>query len=60
MQSGTPLTDADRKPWLDALKRRIDEAYAGVKTRYSRVRHSSTPIRITWNATNRSLWNTFT
>ncbi len=28
MQSGTPLTDADRKPWLDALKRRIDEAYA--------------------------------
>jgi gluconokinase len=27
MRGGTPLTDEDRKPWLDAIKRRIDEAY---------------------------------
>ncbi|MCC7406846.1 MAG: gluconokinase [Phycisphaeraceae bacterium] len=28
MASGTPLTDDDRWPWLDALRRRIDEAQA--------------------------------
>jgi len=26
MSAGTPLTDEDRRPWLDALRRRIDEA----------------------------------
>lgn len=26
MKAGTPLTDADRKPWLRALRRRIDAA----------------------------------
>jgi gluconokinase len=26
MRSGTPLTDADRRPWLDALRERIDRA----------------------------------
>jgi gluconokinase len=26
MKGGTPLTDADRKPWLRALRRRIDAA----------------------------------
>ncbi len=25
MRSGTPLTDADRLPWLQAIARRIDE-----------------------------------
>ena len=25
MKSGTPLTDADRLPWLQAIARRIDE-----------------------------------
>src|SRR6478736_4987454 len=28
MRGGTPLNDEDRKPWLAALKKRIDEAYA--------------------------------
>jgi len=28
MRGGTPLTDADRRPWLAALRRRIDEACA--------------------------------
>jgi gluconokinase len=27
MRGGTPLNDEDRKPWLAALKKRIDEAY---------------------------------
>ncbi|MCI0701714.1 MAG: gluconokinase [Planctomycetia bacterium] len=26
MRSGTPLTDGDRRPWLAALRKRIDEA----------------------------------
>jgi len=26
MHAGTPLTDADRRPWLDALRERIDRA----------------------------------
>jgi gluconokinase len=26
MRAGTPLTDADRRPWLDALRQRIDAA----------------------------------
>jgi gluconokinase len=26
MRRGEPLTDADRRPWLDALRRRIDDA----------------------------------
>ena len=26
MRRGVPLDDADRRPWLDALRRRIDEA----------------------------------
>src|SRR5439155_9867022 len=26
MRRGVPLTDEDRRPWLDALRRRIDEA----------------------------------
>lgn len=29
MKGGTPLTDADRKPWLTALRQRIDAACAG-------------------------------
>lgn len=29
MRGGTPLTDADRRPWLDALRRRIDAACEG-------------------------------
>jgi gluconokinase len=28
MRAGTPLTDADRKPWLAALRDRMDEALA--------------------------------
>ncbi len=28
MRGGTPLTDADRKPWLKALRARIDAACA--------------------------------
>jgi gluconokinase len=28
MHRGIPLTDADRRPWLEALRRRIDEASA--------------------------------
>src|SRR4029079_4340226 len=28
MRRGIPLTDADRAPWLDALRRRVDEACA--------------------------------
>ncbi|MCC7205649.1 MAG: gluconokinase [Phycisphaeraceae bacterium] len=28
MSAGTPLTDEDRWPWLDALRRRMDEAVA--------------------------------
>ncbi|MBX6313959.1 MAG: gluconokinase, partial [Isosphaeraceae bacterium] len=28
MRQGIPLTDEDRRPWLQALKRRIDEAEA--------------------------------
>ncbi len=28
MTGGTPLTDADRKPWLTALRQRIDTACA--------------------------------
>lgn len=31
MKSGTPLTDADRLPWLQAIARRIDEWRAGGK-----------------------------
>jgi gluconokinase len=26
MHAGTPLTDADRRPWLDALRQRIDRS----------------------------------
>jgi gluconokinase len=29
MHAGTPLTDADRRPWLDALRERIDRACDG-------------------------------
>jgi gluconokinase len=29
MHQGIPLTDADRRPWLNALRRRIDTAAAG-------------------------------
>ncbi|MBN9521663.1 gluconokinase [bacterium] len=29
LRGGTPLTDADRKPWLRALRQRIDAACAG-------------------------------
>lgn len=28
MQSGTPLTDADRRPWLDALHRKAEDVLA--------------------------------
>jgi len=28
MRRGTPLTDADRRPWLDALRQRVDAACA--------------------------------
>jgi gluconokinase len=28
MRDGTPLDDADRRPWLDALRKRVDEACA--------------------------------
>jgi gluconokinase len=28
MRRGEPLTDADRRPWLEALRRRVDEACA--------------------------------
>lgn len=28
MHRGEPLTDADRRPWLDKLRQRIDAAYA--------------------------------
>jgi gluconokinase len=28
MHRGTPLTDADRRPWLDALRQRVDAACA--------------------------------
>jgi len=31
MKSGTPLTDADRLPWLQAIARKIDEWRAGGK-----------------------------
>ncbi len=28
MRRGVPLNDEDRRPWLDALRRRVDEAVA--------------------------------
>jgi gluconokinase len=28
MRRGVPLSDEDRRPWLDALRRRVDEACA--------------------------------
>ena len=29
MRAGTPLTDADRRPWLDTLRRKVDELCEG-------------------------------
>ena len=47
MRHGTPLNDDDRRPWLDALRHRVDETWLAGKTSSSRVRPSSMHTRIT-------------
>lgn len=53
MSRGEPLTDADRAPWLDALRKRIEEhidagksvvmTTSALKRRYRRILHADHP-----------------
>ena len=51
MHTGTPLTDADRRPWLDALRERIDRACESGENVVLACSRSSTPTRIISSAT---------
>jgi hypothetical protein len=39
MKGGAPLSDADRKPWLEGLRELVRDVYSEVRTPSSRVPH---------------------